>query len=200
MMLYRVAPQTTRGRKGETDVTTETRSHPLILVASDNLEAGTGLARALLRSGYEVVHCRTPERLVELLESKTPCPYDLLICNVELLEYEAGRALESLNRAGRLPPVVMLRRRGVTVGLRLLPVDVLEEPFDTGRQLAAIRRVLPLTRAGKRRKAHAAARPAKRPAKSPSAEREPRDGTSQSASPPGGEAPRIPSPDKEQER
>lgn len=196
MMLYRVAPQLASGRKGDPEVTTKPGNHPLILVASDNLEAGTGLARALLRCGYEVVHCRTPERLVELLECETPCRYDLLICNVELLAYEAGRALESLNRVGRLPPVVMLRRRGVTVGLRLLPVDVLEEPFDTARQLAAIRRVLPLTRAGKRGQNRAATRPAKRP----SAERDPRSDKSPPASPREGEAPCFPSPEKEPER
>ena len=86
-----------------------------VLLAASDVEMRATIGHALDRSGYEVRRCDDLHKLVHMATVETTVcrisDYDLIVCDVHLLEENTTTALAGLQQQGLLPPIILFRRR-----------------------------------------------------------------------------------------
>lgn len=124
---------------------------PRILVAVGDHEMRALLKRALERVAYEVDPCENSTslraHLILAVNGSPTAKTDLLVCDVRLLDNATVQVMESRQRQGQLPPLVLVTAfADQTVQRRvrsLRSVTVFDKVLDIYDQLAVIRDILP---------------------------------------------------------
>lgn len=134
------------------DATRSHFQHPRILLAAVDHELSSMLARVLKLAGYDVAAISNRDQVGELLAEESLADhiqaYDLLICEAQLLDDMATRSIETAQKQGRCPPLILITAFADDGDLqrvqRLKTEAHFERAFETFEQLMTIRRVVPL--------------------------------------------------------
>jgi DNA-binding response OmpR family regulator len=118
---------------------------PRILLAEEDHEIRALWKVVLDRAGYEVTAC---DRAADLRTAiAPPVDFDLVVCNVRLLDTALKQTVARLQQQSVFPPLVVItayRAAELPGGLGELKImAVFDQPFHIRRQLATFRAILP---------------------------------------------------------
>ena len=122
---------------------TESTSKHRVLVVEDDSNIALGLRINLEAEGYDVTCADDGEAALVEVESHEP---DLIILDVMLPRMNGFEVLQTLRRAGRTMPIIVLSARTGEIdkvtGLELGAEDYVEKPFSLAELLARVRGAL----------------------------------------------------------
>lgn len=125
---------------------------PRILLAEDDHEMRALLARALRRSGYEVIACSNGVELLEHLDSyilreEEHEEIDLIISDIRMPGLTGLEILEGLSKHDDFPPFILITAFGDAEthaeAERYGALAMFDKPFDIDDLLAKVRKIVP---------------------------------------------------------
>jgi CheY-like chemotaxis protein len=127
---------------------------PRILVAEDDDEMRRLLAWSLMQEGYEVTECADGieflDRLGRFLLPGVPVTYDLIITDVRMPGVDALEALQAVEGAGPLPPLILISAFGDQAthhqAERLGVLAFFDKPFELDELISLVLDVAPRPR------------------------------------------------------
>lgn len=127
---------------------------PRILVAEDDNEMRRLLAWSLMQEGYEVTECADGidllDHLGRFLLPGVPETYDLIITDVRMPGVDALQALNAVEDAGPLPPVILISAFGDPAthnrAERLGVLAFFDKPFELDELVSMVLDVAPRPR------------------------------------------------------
>lgn len=126
------------------------KNRPRILLAEDDKEMRSLLARALRRAGYEISECPDGIALLDYLFHLLPAKnenIDLIISDIWMGGVTGLEVLEGLHDRDEFPPMILITAFGDqethAKARRLGAVAMFDKPFDTDDLLAVVREFVP---------------------------------------------------------
>jgi two-component system response regulator (stage 0 sporulation protein F) len=121
-----------------------------ILLAEDDDDMRTLLARSLCAKGYEVTQCRDGlevlEHLAEHMLPDIPQHFDLIISDIRMPGFSGLEILEGFNEAVWFPPMILITafgdRKTHDRARRSGAAAVLDKPFELDLLLAEVRQIV----------------------------------------------------------
>jgi DNA-binding response OmpR family regulator len=124
---------------------------PMIVIAEDDKEMSSLLARAFTRAGYEVNTCQNGWDLLKILgvfpAIDTYKDVALVVADIRMPGITGLEALKICGYVGTFPPVILITAFGDSwtreEAMKLGAVEMLDKPFDIDDLVERVRKLVP---------------------------------------------------------